>query len=193
MNQEAITFDFPGQEKCRSSEETASVMQDLPKGEEASKVRYLAVAPRPAVEVEPESPMPLAVAVQALATPSLPTPAVWTDPEPPRGVFLALQRWEGVVLECREEEFLARLTDLTDEDVGEEEVELLFEDVPGEDRVLVKPGAVFYWAIGYRYEPSGQSSRVSTLRFRRLPVWSTSELAAAEERASQIAEVLAGD
>lgn len=163
------------------------------RSEEKPKLHFLPLSTRPDVEFGPGAPTPLGESEQASSPHLAFEPAVWTDPEPPSDIFLALQRWEGVVIECREETFLARLTDLTAEGTGEEEVELLLDDVPDEDRSLIGPGAVFYWAIGYRYEASGQSSRVSTLRFRRLPVWSASELEAAHERARQVAEVFATD
>jgi hypothetical protein len=117
-------------------------------------------------------------------------PAVWAPPEPTRDVFVPLQRWEGVVLEAHGESFTARLTDLS-ADGPIEEVELQRADVADDDWALIQPGAVFYWSIGYMDSASGQRSRVSTLRFRRLPVWSSEELEASERRASEIAEVLA--
>lgn len=120
-------------------------------------------------------------------------PAVWKqEPEPLREAFLALQRWEGIVTECGGVSFIARLTDLTAEGPAEE-VELSLEDVPREDLPLVEVGAVFYWSIGYRDDASGQRWRASTLRFRRLPVWSESELKAAQERSLEVAEVFGGD
>ena len=191
MNQHAIALESSElkEDRPRPRAVTDFLAQSLSE-EEAPTVRYVAVSPRPAEEADLKSPEQ-PVAVQASSIPRL--PAVWTDPEPPSDVFLALQRWEGIVTDCMGETFNARLTDLTTEGAEEEEVELLLEDVPGEDRALIEPGAVFYWAIGYRYEASGQSSRVSTLRFRRLPVWSAAELKAADERASQIAEVFGGN
>jgi hypothetical protein len=116
------------------------------------------------------------------------SPAVWTMASPSTDTFRALQRWEGVVLECRDESFLARLTDLTEEGPAEE-VELPLSDVPREDLDLVELGAVFYWSIGYRDEVGGGRWRSSTLRFRRLPLWSKQELEAAAERAADIARV----
>jgi len=121
-------------------------------------------------------------------------PVVWHRPadETTREAFTALQRWEGVVTECLEESFVARLTDLTEEGPLEE-VELALEDVAPEDRSLVGPGAVFYWSIGYRDDESGRRSRESTLRFRRLPVWSEAELEAARERAREVAKAFGGE
>lgn len=119
-------------------------------------------------------------------------PPVWKSPQPSGDAFHALQKWEGVVTERDDECFWARLTDLTSSGPTEE-VELLIQDVPWEDRSLVEPGAVFYWSIGYRDEASGQRWRASTLRFRRLPVWSEDELEIARVRAGDVKKVFGGD
>ncbi|HYP55189.1 MAG TPA: hypothetical protein VEQ41_02655 [Solirubrobacterales bacterium] len=119
-------------------------------------------------------------------------PAVWRMPAPTGEAFIALQRWEGIVTECGDETFIAQLTDLT-EPGPREEVELPISDVALEDRDLVEVGAVFYWSIGYKDEADGQRVKASTLRFRRLPVWSESELIAARGRAEDVARVLAED
>lgn len=117
-------------------------------------------------------------------------PAVWRQTEPTRDKFVPLQRWEGVVLEVEGEHFSARLTNLT-ADGPLEEAQLQLIDVADEDLDLVQRGAVFYWSIGYMNSSSGQRSRVSTLRFRRLPVWSREEIEAGKLRAATIAEILA--
>jgi hypothetical protein len=119
-------------------------------------------------------------------------PAVWAAPAPQADSFVALQRWEGRVIECGADTFRAILTDLTDPG-PEEEVELLLADVPPEDRPLVGAGAIFYWSIGYRNEASGGKPRMSTLRFRRLPVWTETELAAAREPVGPLAEFFGAD
>lgn len=160
------------------------------------KLRYLSAVVKPKLpEIEPDEVATevLGVVADSPHRQTFTAPAVWSSsPKPKNEAFLALQRWEGVVSECRGETFLARLTDLTSGGPNEE-VELLLDDIPHEDLPLVEPGAVFYWSIGYRDEATGQRSRVSTLRFRRLPVWSASELEAARERAEDVAEVFAGD
>src|SRR4051812_33056157 len=71
--------------------------------EERSKLHYLALSSRPDVEFEAGAPAPLSASAQDSSALCAIEPAVWTDPEPPSDIFLALQRWEGVVIECREE------------------------------------------------------------------------------------------
>jgi hypothetical protein len=39
-----------------------------------------------------------------------------------------------------------------------------------DDRILVEPGAVFYWTIGRSQNSAGTRTNVSLVRFRRLPV-----------------------
>lgn len=120
-------------------------------------------------------------------------PVVWKPAqEATKEKFTALQRWEGIVTECLDNSFVAQLTDLTSEGPAEE-VELALEDVAAEDHSLVEIGAVFYWSIGYRDDAGGQRWRASTLRFRRLPVWSSAEIDAAKERARELAKIFGGN
>jgi hypothetical protein len=93
-----------------------------------------------------------------------------------------LQRWEGLVTAVDEASFVARLFDLNTPGI-EEEAEFSIEEVSPEDRELLYPGAAFYWTIGYRDRISGQRSRVSEIRMRRLRTTSRSEHEAAKERA----------
>ena len=99
--------------------------------------------------------------------------------------FHALQKWQGTVSEVTGSTFTARLLDLM-EASGEEVAEFDLEEVSVGDHGLVEPGAVFYWSIGYRTEPSGSRSRTSVLVFRRLPAWSDKDLQRADSRASEL-------
>jgi|SRR6185437_503557 len=100
--------------------------------------------------------------------------------------FEVLQKWEGIVLDVLRDSFTARLIDLTLEG-ADEEAEFSLDEIDEDDKGLLKPGAVFYWNIGYSDSPSGRA-RVSIIRFRRLPVWRSEEL----ERAKLDAERLSG-
>lgn len=129
----------------------------------------------------------LSTAIQAIELTYLP-PAIF-----PRGVyasqprFISLQKWECAVEEIKEDSFVARLVDLTSHGPNEE-AEFSFEEVPITDLPLLKRGAVFYWNIGYSDSISGQRTRVSVVRFRRLPVWKTEELDAAKREAVRLGE-----
>jgi hypothetical protein len=93
----------------------------------------------------------------------------------PREFFVALQRWEGYVESVAEETFLARLVDLAGQ-LPEEVAEFFLSDVSDGDRGLLQPGAVFYWSVGYRLSSTRRRSKVSLLRFRRLPRWSDRDI-----------------
>lgn len=97
---------------------------------------------------------------------ALPRPALVQS----RAQFLALQEWEGTVIERREGAVRVRLADKTRHGT-DEEAEILIDEISPQDRDLVKPGAVFYWTIGYFDSGNGQRVRQSSIVFRRLPVW----------------------
>ena len=107
--------------------------------------------------------------------PGMPTPPA------PHIFFRAMQKWEGHVIEVRQDSFTAILSPIMGEG-PDQEAEILIEDVSLDDHPLIKPGAVFYWSIGYKDEP--QRTRVSLIRFRRLPVWNQRDLDAARHEAS---------
>lgn len=96
-----------------------------------------------------------------------------------RGV--ALQKWDGVVTEVKEDTFIARLYDKT-ADSPEEEAELLIVDISDDDLPLITPGAVFYLSLGYIIKNTGQKFRCPIIKFRRLPAWTRRELKDIDER-----------
>ncbi len=103
--------------------------------------------------------------------------------------FVPLQKWEGTVLQVSEESFFARLIDLTS-DGADEEAEFPLEEVSDADRPLIGTGAIFYWNIGYIDSLSGERTRASIIRFRRLPVWRAEELTKAKQKAQCISDEL---
>ncbi len=98
---------------------------------------------------------------------------------------ISLQKWEGYVLEVNEIVFKAHLADLNLND-PDEETELPIEEVSPEDIDLLKPGAIFYWSIGYFDKLSGQRQRYSELRFQRIPKWSKEELKIVKNKADEL-------
>jgi hypothetical protein len=103
--------------------------------------------------------------------------------------IISHRKWEGVVLRVMEDSFLARLVDLTQKG-PDEEAEIALEELSQEDRKLVEPGAIFYWSIGYLDRLSGQRTRVSLIRFRRLPKPSEEDIAAIGKQARQLQELI---
>lgn len=108
---------------------------------------------------------------------------------PPQDRFVSLQKWEGVVLAIKHGSFLARLLDLS-QGSPEEEGEFPFDDVSEEDRLLLKPGAIFYWNIGYHDSRTGQRRKVSEIRFRRLPAWTVRDIEAAKREAIRLRDLI---
>lgn len=112
-----------------------------------------------------------------------------------------LQKWDGTVQKVSGEEITVVLRDLSDLGAASEEVEISspeittisIDSIPDEDHHLVKPGAIFIWTILYRTSKNGQKSLVSDIRFRRLPVWTKSEIKKAESLASKIKSFLLND
>lgn len=83
--------------------------------------------------------------------------------------FLVYQAWEGTVQEVLADSFNARIRDVTDSDRPDEIVEMFVEDVDESDVPLLKPGAVFYWNIGYLEGRGFPRQRTSRVTFRRIP------------------------
>lgn len=106
--------------------------------------------------------------------------------------FVTLQKFIGTVTAVTEETFFADVEDLTEEG-PDEEVEIGLEEVPDSDQPLIRPGAAFYWSIGYQDRRSGQRTRASTLWFRRVPRWEAWELQASSERVEELARKLSWD
>lgn len=106
--------------------------------------------------------------------------------------FTSLQKWEGYVIEKKEDSFTARLINRT-KDSPEEIAEFDLNEVDKEDLNLVESGAVFYWNIGYLDRKSGGRRRISEIRIRRLPAWSKAELDSAYKEAKKMREIFAND
>jgi hypothetical protein len=111
-------------------------------------------------------------------------------PRPTRERFNAMQKWEGFVIEVKDDTFFARLTPIIGEG-PDQEAEIYLSEVEPEDQPLIEPGAVFYWSIGYLDRPSGRL-RASVIRFRRLPIWTERELEAARAEAVKLKSLLHG-
>ncbi len=108
--------------------------------------------------------------------------------------FTPLQEWEGYVVELDEEFFTARLVDLTAErEHEEEEADFPIVELSDADQSMLRLGAIFRWAIGYRRTRGGTKERVSRIVFRRLPAWTERELNENRQKAQELAVVLQGE
>ncbi len=106
---------------------------------------------------------------------------------PPRSLPTAsvqvLQRWEGIVTDVDSDSFWAELKDLAETDYPLELIEMPVAEVHSDDRRLITPGACFYWSIGIRTNDRQVITRVSEIRFQRLPAWTIRSIAAAKREA----------
>jgi hypothetical protein len=114
---------------------------------------------------------------------------IYLKTKPQQSTFISLQKWEGIVLDVMTDAFLARLIDLTRKG-ADEEAEFPMDEISAEDKPLVRPGAIFYWNIGYHTSYSGQRTRTSIMRFRRLPAWTQREIDAAKQEAERIGKAI---
>lgn len=103
-----------------------------------------------------------------------------------RNYSTTLQSWKGVVVEIKEDFFVAELDDLTNGGTKEiAEIELF--SVSPDDRKLVSVGASFYWNIGYKMN-NGQITKESLIRFQRIIDWNEDDYDQAADRASELFE-----
>ena len=90
---------------------------------------------------------------------------------PHGAVFVAVQEWEGYVIEIKQDDFVARLLDITGKAKREEEeATISFEEIADTDRDTMQLGSIFRWVIGYEHTSGGIKRNVSQIVFRDLPV-----------------------
>ncbi len=105
---------------------------------------------------------------------------------PVTGRNYALQEWEGCVLEVKDDMFIADLKDITNADNVHEQADFLIEDLRKDDLILLRPGAIFRWIIGYDIAKDGGKRRFSQIVFRRLPQWTKNEIDQADSAAHEL-------
>ncbi len=108
-----------------------------------------------------------------------------------RPTLHALQEWEGYVVEIEEEEFVARLVELTAGREHEtEEAVIPMEEISERDAARSVVGSFFRWVIGYERSADGTRKRVSRLAFRDLPRITKSDLRTGREWAVRMEAAL---
>jgi CheY-like chemotaxis protein len=80
--------------------------------------------------------------------------------------FWLLNRWQGQVLKVGRETFEAQLSDPAHPSVIEH-AEFSISELPPDGLALLRPGAIFYWMIGYRDLSTRQRRRESVIWMRR--------------------------
>ncbi len=108
-------------------------------------------------------------------------------PVRPKTTFRALQEWEGYVVSIEEDEFVARLIDITAGATCEtEEAIIPLKEISDNDVANLEIGSKFRWVIGYEQSPEGTRKRISEIIFRDLPRITESDLQAGREWAKKI-------
>ena len=103
----------------------------------------------------------------------------------------SLQEWEGYVVEINDEEFVARLIDLTAGHSHEtEEADIPLAELSEHDARRMEVGSIFRWVIGYERSPAGTKRRVSQIVFRDLPRMTESDFRRGEVWAQEMAQWL---
>ncbi len=115
-----------------------------------------------------------------------------------RDVVEVKEKLEGVVDVVCKDYFVARTASMMrngERQLYQEKelVEIGFENLSEDDLGLVEPGAVFYWSVGLRKTKFGTVSHFSTIRFRRMPLFSRRDLQEAKKASEDLIEELFGD
>ena len=109
----------------------------------------------------------------------------------PATTLHALQEWEGHVVEIGDEEFTARLADVTaGASYEREEAVIPLAEISDGDAARMREGSIFRWVIGYERSSAGTKKRVSQIVFRDLPAVTGADLRAGETWARAVARSL---
>lgn len=180
-------------QNLKSDDAAVAFIGDIDPRTECSTVREFVRCPQPTVsgtsERSEDRPSPSAGSSTITEPQEFQTPETALIRLPPRSLPLAnvqvLQRWEGIVTEVEGDSFWAELKDLSEPDYPLELVELPVSQIHSDDRRLIQSGACFYWSIGIKTSDRGVITRVSEIRFQRLPVWTRRSIAAAKKEAEK--------
>jgi hypothetical protein len=99
------------------------------------------------------------------------------------------QKFSGIVtgIDYENEEFIARISDLTNPNNPDELVTLGFDEIQEADQRQLTKGDSFVWYIGYVQGQMISREGFSKIRFRRLPAWSQQAIDMASSRAEELA------
>lgn len=89
--------------------------------------------------------------------------------------YLKTQKWLGHIIEVVDQTIFTKLEDFNNPTTYEI-AEFDLEDIPYEDRELIKVGAGFYFSVGQSYDKNGQVEKKSLIRFQRTNPWDESGL-----------------
>lgn len=106
--------------------------------------------------------------------------------------FQLLQKFQGQVIEVFEQEFKARLFDLTGNEDAYEFAMFSVDELDSSDTKLLKEGAIFYWYIGYSSGTRGRR-RESFIWFSRSGRMTTEQYTAAYDELGEMWSVLGAE
>lgn len=118
-------------------------------------------------------------------------PARFKNAETTRSPFERREKLDGVVEEILGDEFVARLVNGFD-DSQPYEARFQIDELPFDERSLLKVGAPFVLTIGYR-DPYGARELTFNIYFRRIPARESSDLVKAKERAKSFFDSIKWD
>ncbi len=105
----------------------------------------------------------------------------------PPVVFHPLQEWEGRIVEVGDNEFVARLLDITaGASYDHEEATIPFDQVADRDRDKICLGSFFRWVVGYERLASGATRHASQIVFREFPDVSQEERRESQDKADRL-------
>ena len=115
------------------------------------------------------------------------------DAPQPITSFKSLESWDGRVVEidAANRKFIAIVVSDRHSETRET-AEFTFDEISDDDQSLVKPGAMFYWSVGYQINEFGGRMTTSVLRFKRIRHWTRKELDIAKARAADYSDWFVG-
>lgn len=99
-----------------------------------------------------------------------------------------LSKWIGIVTQINDDVFMGKLRNLAINEGFINEAEFTVSELQEDDKELLEIGAVFYWYIGYMTTYGGTRTKISLLKFQRLPQWQKSQINKIKEEAKLMGE-----
>lgn len=103
--------------------------------------------------------------------------------------YTIVQSFSGIITEIREDEFDARMKDLTYQEYPDEFLTFDIEDVSIEDRDLIYVGSQLYYNIAINKQSDKiPQPYIDKIEFRRLPNWTSEEIENAKKYGKEYSE-----
>lgn len=108
--------------------------------------------------------------------------------------FQLLESWTGLVeqVNATARTFDAQVASELHSSIREA-AQFTFDEISEDDLDLVRPGAIFYWSVGYQVDKFGRRSTQSSLRFKRGKFWTRKEQDSVDQRVASDLDWLKSD